>query len=34
MGYVIAHVGAFDFENYGDLFFTDALEFGNQSSWM
>ncbi len=26
MGYVIAHVGAFDFENFGDLLFTDVLE--------
>ncbi len=26
MGYKIAHVGAFDFENFGDLLFTDVLE--------
>lgn len=26
MKYRIAHVGAFDFENYGDLLFTDVLE--------
>lgn len=25
MGYRIAHVGAFDFENFGDLLFTDVL---------
>ena len=26
MGYRIAHVGAFDFENFGDLLFTDVLK--------
>ena len=26
MGYKVAHIGAFDFENYGDLLFTDVLE--------
>lgn len=26
MGYVIAHVGAFDFENFGDLLFMDVVE--------
>lgn len=26
MGYKIAHIGAFDFDNYGDLLFTDVLE--------
>ena len=25
MGYRIAHIGAFDFENYGDLLFPDVL---------
>ena len=26
MKYRIAHVGAFDFENFGDLLFTDVLK--------
>ena len=26
MGYKIAHIGAFDFDNNGDLLFTDVIE--------